>query len=55
MLVEVVLGEGQQLGEELAVLASGASRIAGFEQEREARCDTAGFEAVRNLIGAFCR
>jgi hypothetical protein len=54
-LVEAVVGEGQQLGEELIVLASGAGRVAGFEEEGETRRDAPRLEAVGELVGAFSR
>ena len=52
-LVESVVGEGQQLGEELIVLASGPCGVAGFEEEGQARRDAPGLEPVGELVGAL--
>ena len=51
-LVHVELREGEQLGEGLLVLASGASRVAGLEEEWQACADVAGLERGSEFSGA---
>src|SRR5918995_5281097 len=53
-VVEVVTGERQQLVEELIVLTSVAGRVAGLEQEREARGDAPRLDCIGDLVGALC-
>lgn len=52
-LVDAAVRKRQQLRKELLVLARAPSRVAGFEEEGQARCNAPGLERVCDLVGAF--
>ena len=54
-LVEAVLGEGEELGEELIVVVGDTNRVAGFEEDGQTRRDAPGLDAVGELLRAFIR